>query len=50
MVIPVEIAKNGLPVAVQLVGHPFGEADLFRVARWCERVIGFEDKPAKRIS
>ena len=50
VVIPVEIAKNGLPVAVQLVGHPFGEADLFRVARWCERVIGFEDKPAKRIS
>jgi len=45
VVLPVGLARNGLPVAVQLVGRPFREADLFRVAAWCERVIGFEGKP-----
>ncbi len=32
---PVGLSPDGLPLAVQLVGWPHGEAGLFRAARWC---------------
>ncbi len=31
---------DGLPLAIQLVGRPWGEAELLSVAAWCEEVLG----------
>ncbi|HLJ95369.1 MAG TPA: amidase [Gemmataceae bacterium] len=31
---------DGLPLAIQLVGRPWGEAELLSVAAWCEQVLG----------
>jgi len=33
---PIGVAPDGLPLAIQLVGQPFREAELFRAAEWCE--------------
>jgi Asp-tRNA(Asn)/Glu-tRNA(Gln) amidotransferase A subunit family amidase len=30
---------DAMPLAIQLVGRPHGEADLFRAAAWCEDVL-----------
>ena len=44
VVIPIGLDVHGLPLAVQLVGRPFGEARLFRVARALERHYAFWDQ------
>jgi aspartyl-tRNA(Asn)/glutamyl-tRNA(Gln) amidotransferase subunit A len=36
---PVALGSAGLPLGVQLVGRPGGEAALLAAARWCERVV-----------
>ena len=36
---PIALSPDGLPLALQLVGQPFAEAELFRTAAWCENVI-----------
>lgn len=36
---PIGLSPEGLPLGIQLVGRPFGEADLFRTAAWCEGVV-----------
>ena len=41
---PVGWSKDGLPMAVQLIGPAFQEAELFRTALWCEQTIGLERK------
>ena len=38
--IPCGFTGAGLPVGLQLVGMPYGEADLLRSAAWCEAVLG----------
>lgn len=38
--IPCGRTPKGLPVGLQLVGKPHGEADLLRAAAWCEVVLG----------
>ncbi len=35
---PIALAKNGLPLAIQLIGRPLGEPALFQAAAWCERI------------
>lgn len=42
---PCGLADDGLPIALQLVGRPFGEARLFAAAAWCERIVGFDLRP-----
>jgi aspartyl-tRNA(Asn)/glutamyl-tRNA(Gln) amidotransferase subunit A len=39
---PVAFSPDGLPLAVQLVGRPLGEGDLFAAAAWCEQALGFD--------
>jgi aspartyl-tRNA(Asn)/glutamyl-tRNA(Gln) amidotransferase subunit A len=40
--LPAGWTKDGLPLALQLVGRPWGEAELLAVAAWCEERLAFE--------
>lgn len=46
---PVGRSPEGLPLAIQLVGPAWSEAELLSVAHWCEQKIRFrmDDPPAK---
>ncbi len=44
--IPCALTVSGLPIAIQLTGKMFGEGRLLKVARWCEKVVGFDAAPA----
>ena len=46
VVLPVGVAENGLPVAIQLIGKAWDESTLLGVAAWCESVLGFSAEPA----
>jgi aspartyl-tRNA(Asn)/glutamyl-tRNA(Gln) amidotransferase subunit A len=39
--LPAEWTPSGLPLSVQLVGRPWGEAALLATAAWCERTLAF---------
>jgi aspartyl-tRNA(Asn)/glutamyl-tRNA(Gln) amidotransferase subunit A len=43
--VPSGLTKDGLPLGIQLVGRPFDEECMLRVACWCERIIGFGHEP-----
>jgi Asp-tRNA(Asn)/Glu-tRNA(Gln) amidotransferase A subunit family amidase len=43
--LPYTYTSEGMPLAVQLVGSPMCEDDLFAAASWLQRVIGFEPRP-----
>jgi aspartyl-tRNA(Asn)/glutamyl-tRNA(Gln) amidotransferase subunit A len=44
---PAAWSPERLPLAVQLVGRPWGEAGLFAASAWCEDALGFDvDEPA----
>jgi aspartyl-tRNA(Asn)/glutamyl-tRNA(Gln) amidotransferase subunit A len=40
--IPAGWSAEGLPLALQLVGRPWGEAELFAAAAWCEETLAFD--------
>ena len=43
--LPTGLNKDGLPLAVQLVGHAKAEDHLLAVARWCERALDVQLRP-----
>ncbi len=47
---PAALSEDGLPVAVQLVGGPWSERELFAVAAWCENALDLTlgEPPATR--
>jgi aspartyl-tRNA(Asn)/glutamyl-tRNA(Gln) amidotransferase subunit A len=48
--LPAGWTPEGLPLAIQLVGRAFDEAQLFAVAAWCEKVLAVEKRdPADNI-
>ena len=44
--LPTGLNAQYLPLAVQLIGHGFGEAKLLRAARWVEKVAGVDLMPS----
>jgi aspartyl-tRNA(Asn)/glutamyl-tRNA(Gln) amidotransferase subunit A len=46
---PVGFSPEGLPLCVQLIGPPFGEASLFAAAAWCEKMLAFTPGEPKGI-
>lgn len=46
--VPVGLARNGLPLAVQIAGRRFDEALVLRAARAVERATGWEKVPLPR--
>ncbi|WP_187431543.1 Glutamyl-tRNA(Gln) amidotransferase subunit A [Roseobacter fucihabitans] len=45
--VPTGLDKQGLPLGLQLIGRPWGEADLLCAAHALESAAGFVAKPAK---
>ncbi len=45
--LPAGLDRQGLPLGLQLIGQPWGEADLLNVAHVLERAAGFVAKPAR---
>ena len=43
--LPERARREGLPLAIQLVGAPLAETRLLGAAAWCERTIGFAEAP-----
>jgi len=41
LVIPAGFARGGLPLSLQIVGHPFDEAACYRVAQAYESAMGW---------
>ncbi len=50
LVIPAGFTKSGLPLSLQLVGHPFGEAVLYRVAQFYEDATGWTKRHPPGLS
>jgi Asp-tRNA(Asn)/Glu-tRNA(Gln) amidotransferase A subunit family amidase len=40
--IPAGRSPDGLPLAIQLIGRPWAEAELLATAAWCEEVLAVE--------
>jgi aspartyl-tRNA(Asn)/glutamyl-tRNA(Gln) amidotransferase subunit A len=43
--IPCGLTDDGMPIGLQLIGHPERIDRLFAAARWCERRIAFDKTP-----
>ena len=43
--LPSGLAAGGLPLAVQLVAGPRGEAKLLAIAAWAEKLLDFQERP-----
>jgi len=50
LVIPAGFTKSGLPLSLQLVGHPFAEAVLYRVAQFYEDATGWTKRHPPGLS
>ena len=50
LVIPAGFSNGGLPLSLQLVGHPFGEAMLYRVAQFYEDATGWTKRHPPALS
>ena len=42
--LPCGFNADGLPIGLQLVGKPRGEADLLRAAKWIEDLFGISER------
>jgi aspartyl-tRNA(Asn)/glutamyl-tRNA(Gln) amidotransferase subunit A len=50
LVIPAGFSKSGLPLSLQVVGRPFGEAVLYRVAQFYEDATGWTKHHPRELS
>jgi aspartyl-tRNA(Asn)/glutamyl-tRNA(Gln) amidotransferase subunit A len=44
--LPSGVGRDGMPIAVQLVGAPFAESRLLAAASWCEQILSFAARPS----
>ena len=47
--IPSGLTKDGLPLGIQLVGRPFDESRVLGIAKWCDKIIKFDNRPRDKI-
>ncbi len=47
--LPVGFSKDGTPFAVQLIGKPWGEAELIKIARTLEQLSGWDTTPTDPV-
>jgi aspartyl-tRNA(Asn)/glutamyl-tRNA(Gln) amidotransferase subunit A len=47
--LPAVWSADGLPLAIQLVGRPWDEAELLAAATWCEDVLRFERREPSAV-
>lgn len=47
--IPSGLAENKMPLGLQIIGTPFSEWNLFRIAGWCEERLGFSKRPINPV-
>ena len=45
--VPIGLSASGLPLGLQLIGQPWGEADLLNAASVLEARAGFSAKPGR---
>ena len=45
LTLPCGMTRDGLPLSLQLIGQPFGEARLLSIARVFERAVAFNSRP-----
>ena len=50
LVIPAGFSKSGLPLSLQLVGRPFGEPMLYRVAQFYENAAGWTKRHPSELA
>jgi aspartyl-tRNA(Asn)/glutamyl-tRNA(Gln) amidotransferase subunit A len=50
LVVPAGFTSGGLPLSLQLVGHPFGEAMLYRLAQFYEDATGWTKRHPPGLS
>ena len=50
LVIPAGFTTSGLPLSLQLIGHPFGETMLYRVAQFYEEATGWTKRHPPALS
>ena len=43
--VPSSLTENGLPLGLQIIGTPYSEWELLRIAAWCEDKLGFGTRP-----
>jgi aspartyl-tRNA(Asn)/glutamyl-tRNA(Gln) amidotransferase subunit A len=43
--VPSGLAENKMPLGLQLIGTPYSEWSLLKVAGWCEKVLAFGSRP-----
>lgn len=43
--VPSGLTRDGLPLGIQIIGHPFHEDQLLLCAGWCEEILGFQETP-----
>lgn len=46
--LPVGLGRDGMPIGIQLIGRPWGEAELLRAAYWIEQQLPFNASPQFR--
>ena len=43
--VPSGLTEDALPLGLQIIGTPYTEWELLRIAAWCEEKLGFESRP-----
>ena len=48
--VPSGLAENRMPLGLQLIGNPYSEWELLEIAGWCEKALGFDNRPIDPVN